>query len=419
MTSTIQPEHVAVDHRRLRSASSSNGYALRELLRAGIAQLNSTGPTASRPKRASSTRITSARRTRCSVAASRSSSVCIDPTSVGRHHDLHHRQRLRSFFGPDNSRQANAFDTWSWRLAPRHASRRRPRGAAAGRVLVGDVFNLFLQHSAGAYYFDSLADFQNRTRQFAARTPTRSRSTPTMRPPTSCMTSGRSVQDDWRISDQLTFTYGVRYDLYGDELAGARATPIFQARTASQHQDLQGSGHLPAAHRASTEADRRLRCAAASACSAAVRPTSICRTASRTPASSPTRSASPRAAAANGSGTHAAPFNVHDAADVGDGGAERRHRHDDPAAVDGVSADQRRRPTHGADHAAGDPTSGCRRCKATLSADYDLFGASISAPTIIYSDAIQQRACFTDLRSVASGTLPDGRPRYTLRPTPA
>ena len=54
--------------------------------------------------------------------------------------------------------------------------------------------------------------------------------------------------------------------------------------------------------------------------------------------------------------------------------------------------------------------------KLNLSADYTLFGFNIGGD---YLYTTQNRGVsFTDLRSQVAGTLPDGRPRYTFRPTP-
>ena len=51
--------------------------------------------------------------------------------------------------------------------------------------------------------------------------------------------------------------------------------------------------------------------------------------------------------------------------------------------------------------------------KATLSADYDLFGINFGAD--YYFSAAKDQVIFTDARSVVIGTLPDGRPRYNSR----
>ncbi|WP_339426960.1 hypothetical protein, partial [Pseudomonas proteolytica] len=54
--------------------------------------------------------------------------------------------------------------------------------------------------------------------------------------------------------------------------------------------------------------------------------------------------------------------------------------------------------------------------RATLSADYRLFGVDLGADYVF--SKVNQAVTFTDLRSQIVGTLPDGRPRYTFLPTP-
>lgn len=53
--------------------------------------------------------------------------------------------------------------------------------------------------------------------------------------------------------------------------------------------------------------------------------------------------------------------------------------------------------------------------RITLSADYTFFGVNFHAD-YLFNKAIESVA-YTDLRSIKNGILPDGRPRYTFRPT--
>jgi hypothetical protein len=120
-------------------------------------------------------------------------------------------------FGPDVSRQSNALTSRSY------------GGLVQGRLTKGDhdlrvfgefqdtkIFNLFLQRTAGDYYFDSLADF-------AAGNAQRLRyqnAVPSLDPNDAAalfryQSYSFGIQDTWRINDMLTASFGARYDMYG------------------------------------------------------------------------------------------------------------------------------------------------------------------------------------------------------------
>jgi len=82
-----------------------------------------------------------------------------------------------------------------------------------GDVNLERVSNFFPGNFSGSYTFDSLADFTNRrpssfTQGFAGP----NTNGPLTKPNASEL--GLFAQDTWRVSDPLTVTYGVRYDLY-------------------------------------------------------------------------------------------------------------------------------------------------------------------------------------------------------------
>ena len=120
-------------------------------------------------------------------------------------------------FGPDSSRQSNSLTSKSY------------GGLVQGRLTLNDhdlrvfgefsdteIFNIFVQNTAGNYYFDSIADLQ-------AGVASRLRYTnavPSLNPADAAaifkyQTYTFGVQDNWRISDMLTVSYGARYDMYG------------------------------------------------------------------------------------------------------------------------------------------------------------------------------------------------------------
>lgn len=126
-------------------------------------------------------------------------------------------------FGPDVSRQTNALNTQTW------------GGLLQARLTADDhdlrifteiqrskVFNAFLSSSnpaagtSGAYYFDSIADFQAGNAQRFGYT----NAVPSLNPDDASArftywTYTFGVQDTWRVNDLLTLTYGARYDVYG------------------------------------------------------------------------------------------------------------------------------------------------------------------------------------------------------------
>ncbi|TKD51707.1 TonB-dependent receptor [Sphingomonas baiyangensis] len=214
-------QNVSTNNNQPSIGLASNGYALTELLRSGIAQLNSEW---------TDVFSTEARFLYKSYERGQNSllgtgfaqfGVCTDPTSVGAANQCSNASggnpgSARVFLGPDSSRQSNEFFTDTY------------AGSILARVNMNDhdlrilaeynetrIFNLFLQNTDGNYYFDSLADFQNR----------RANSVIFQRPASgdpndaaadfkySAWTFG--IQDDWRVTDRLSLSFGARYDLYG------------------------------------------------------------------------------------------------------------------------------------------------------------------------------------------------------------
>jgi hypothetical protein len=140
-------------------------------------------------------------------------------------------------FGPDVSRQTNALDTQTW------------GGVAQARLTMNDhdlrvfteiqhvdVFNAFLSSTSpaagttGAYYFDSIADFQAGNAQRFGYI----NAVPSLNPDDASgvfnyMSYAFGIQDDWRINDMLSISYGARYDLYGSDSRPA-LNPAFVSR---------------------------------------------------------------------------------------------------------------------------------------------------------------------------------------------
>ena len=197
---------------------ASNYYQRSVLLRAGIAQLNSDWT----DKFSTETRFIykSNRVGSDSLLGTNFAqfTVCSAPTSVVSGTNLVSSCGTgipTVVFGPDISRQANQlfFDTWGGSLQARYVDGGHDVKLLA-EVNANRTFNYFLQRVNGAYYFDSIADFQNRqASQFdyanaVSLTPTDAAADFRYQQYTF------GAQDTWSITDRLKLIYGARYDLY-------------------------------------------------------------------------------------------------------------------------------------------------------------------------------------------------------------
>jgi hypothetical protein len=132
-------------------------------------------------------------------------------------------------FGPDNSRQTNALNTQTWGgIVQAQLSRGDHDLRMFAEYQDVQIFNAFLQNSAGNYYFDSLADFQNRI----ASTINYANAIPSLNPDDSAASFGYQsyvfgIMDNWRVSSTLSVNFGARYDLYGMSDRPARSNAFF------------------------------------------------------------------------------------------------------------------------------------------------------------------------------------------------
>jgi Carboxypeptidase regulatory-like domain len=133
-------------------------------------------------------------------------------------------------FGPDVSRQSNALNTqtYGFSFVPRLKA-----GNHDLQLLVEfsskDVNNLFLQRTAGDYYFDSIADLQARTAQRFRYQNAISLNTDDAAAIFGYETYTFGISDTWRVNDALNLNIGLRYDLFGGESAAVN-NPNFVSR---------------------------------------------------------------------------------------------------------------------------------------------------------------------------------------------
>jgi hypothetical protein len=127
-------------------------------------------------------------------------------------------------FGPDSSRQTNALNTEGYGgIFQARLTRNDHDVRAFFEFQDTDIFNSFLQNSAGNYYFDSIADFQAGN----AQSFTYGNAIPSLVPEDAAAVFGYQlytfgIQDSWRITPELSISYGARYDLFDGQ-----ETPAF------------------------------------------------------------------------------------------------------------------------------------------------------------------------------------------------
>jgi hypothetical protein len=387
----------------------SNGYKLGELLRAGIAQLNSDwSDTFSTEVRGTYKKYT---RTRDPLRGNDFAQfrVCLDPTSVGTNGQAQSCSTGTPViaFGPDASSQSNTFATETF------------GGSALANVTAGDhsirllgefsrvtIKNLFLQNTAGAYYFDSLADFQARRANQVTYQDAVSLNTDDAAADFGYQQYTFGVQDSWRVTDTLNLTYGARYDLY-DMQSRIPYNANFQNRVGfANTKNFKGLGAFqPRISFDFKPPVARLKLRGGAGIFAGGAPdvylsNSFSNTGIVTNSVTVNRNTS-------GASVYNQPIAVGDAALNNVNGSAI------PAALANYlstnTASLSTAPVNAIDPSFDIPST----LKATFSADYDLFGIEFGAD-YIYSKVIQQ-VQFSDARSVAIGRLPDGRPRYGAR----
>ena len=119
--------------------------------------------------------------------------------------------------GPDISRQSNALTSRTYGgLVQARLTRDGHDLRVFGEMTDTKIFNLFLQRTAGDYYFDSITDFQQGNAQrlrYQNAVPSLDPNDAAARFRYQAYTFG--IQDNWTVNDQLSLAYGARYDLYG------------------------------------------------------------------------------------------------------------------------------------------------------------------------------------------------------------
>ncbi len=211
----------------------SNGYELREEVNSGTFEFNSTWADSFSTTLRASYRDYNRSQTPFGTLPFPQMEICLDPTSINSGtNSATSCGSARLFFGPDVSRHSNKLNTDNLSI---DLTARYDHGDHSLRLMAGytkvDTFNLFLQRSLGDFYFDSLADFASGTAnrlRYANAVPSNNPGDAAASFSTTNWTFG--VQDDWQITERLGLTAGVRYDLFDNDHPPA-LNPNFLART--------------------------------------------------------------------------------------------------------------------------------------------------------------------------------------------
>ena len=143
-------------------------------------------------------------------------------------------------FGPDSSRQTNELRTETWGgLVQARLTMNDHDVRVFGEVSSVSIFNSFLQNSSGSYYFDSIADLQNRFAGSLAygNAIVANNGLAALDPNAAAAQFGYQsytfgVMDSWKVTPTLNLSYGARYDLYAMDDNPA-LSPAFAGRYAN------------------------------------------------------------------------------------------------------------------------------------------------------------------------------------------
>lgn len=384
---------------------STNAYQLSELLHAGIAQLNSDWS----DKFSTEVRLIRrwSRRGQEPFGGRPNGQfqVCDDATSVGSATGCTRGTTGATnspviTFGPDNFRQTNqlSYDTWE--------------GSILGRLQAGDhsfkalfdvtrnhTFNNFVPNSLGSWYFDSLADFaagKANQVQYSAVIG----SDPKGAAANFAYTSyAFGLEDEWHVTPTFEVTAGIRYTLYGESDRPVLNPYFVQRYGYSNLKTYKGLDQIEPRLSFNWKPDNtsfRLR-GGVGIFGGGAPDIFLSNSFSNTVTINSLTITRDATCATTGSLCDLALNNVTGQI---------------PAALAAAAGNTTGSTTlpKTVTWALSPDFHLPRSLKATLSADYKLFGFDIGADGY-YSNTLDGVG-FADLRSVKVGTLPDGRPRY-------
>ena len=218
--SLVSQNNTSTSNATPRYGLSSNAYALTELLRAGIVQLNSDWTDNFSTEVRAIYKKTVRGQEPLNGRPTGQFTICNDAVSVGSATGctLGANGTVGSpqvTFGPDNFRQTNQlnFDTYEGSILSRYRAGRHEIAALVD-VTRNHTFNNFVPNSLGSFYFDSLADFQARRANQVQYAATIGGDPNGAAADFSYTQIALGLQDNWRVTDDLSLTYGARVSLY-------------------------------------------------------------------------------------------------------------------------------------------------------------------------------------------------------------
>ncbi|MEO5937855.1 MAG: TonB-dependent receptor [Sphingomonas sp.] len=409
---------------------ASDYYQRSVLLRAGIAQLNSDWTDRLSTEARFIYKYNKVGQDPLQGTGFAQFTVCTAPTSVNSGTNLVSSCGTgipTVVFGPDISRQTNQlfFDTWGGSFLIRYTAGAHQFKMLA-EVSANRTFNYFLQRSAGTYYFDSIADFQNRTASTFGYANAVSLNTPDVAADFKYQQYTFGMQDDWDVTSRLHVEIGGRFDIYAQRSPVALNTSFLARNGFSNTKTYKGLSIFQPRFSATWKATDDLRVRGGIGVFGGGSPDIyLSNSYSNTGVLSNSISTVTRATPVGGNAlTCTAPY----APTTGTPPVVNPNAGVCTAALNGVTG--KSIPTvvntylsTATASLATAPVNALSRdfrlpsvWKATLSADYKIFGINLGAD-YLYTKTINA-VTFTDLRTVQIGVLPDGRPRYTFRPTP-
>ncbi|MFD1766368.1 TonB-dependent receptor domain-containing protein [Sphingorhabdus buctiana] len=325
----------------------------------------------------------------------------------------------RIFFGPDQFRHANELNTENLGV---EFKAMLDAGDHSIKFLAGytdlNTFNLFVSNSLGVYYFDSVQDFQNRR----ASTLTLQNAVPSLNPDDGAanfasQTYTFGVQDDWQVTDDLTLTLGARYDLMGSDDRPPLNANFVARHGFSNRETFAGKGVLQPRFGFDWKATDRLIVRGGVGVFAGGSPNVFLSNSFSNTGQLTNQITILRNTSANGCDV---PGTVVNAAQICSDALVNVDLGSFDSSVTNYLTTNTAALAAAPVNAIDPNLKLARQLRATLSLDYDadlgplgdgwLFGANF-----LYGNVMQAYS-FTDIRSVAIGTLPDGRVRYNIMP---
>ena len=343
-------------------------------------------------------------------------SVCADAASVGSLTSCS-TGVPRVFFGPDQFRHSNELNTENLGFEFKATLE---AGDHSFKLLAGytdiSTFNLFVPNSLGVYYFDSVADFQARR----ANSLTLQNAVPSLNADDgaanfAAQTYTFGFQDDWQVTDDLTVTIGARYDLMGSADRPALNTNFLTRHGFSNRETFAGKGVLQPRFGFAWNATERLIVRGGVGVFAGGSPNVFLSNSFSNTGQLTNQINIQRDTSANGCGV---PTTVAAAAAICNDALTNVDLGSFDSSVTNFLATNTASLAAAPVNAVDPDLKLASQLRTTLSVDYDadlgplgdgwLFGANL-----LYGNILQGYT-FTDLRSVANGTLPDGRPRFNI-----